>query len=1402
VARRGQRTCSAGATLVWDLGTLRKRFAAPPSTGAAPANLTTPPEQRGLFVVTEGVSHRVFDLAGGRLLTSNEGYGPLLMSSDGRVIASGRGLPTSRVEVVRRPAEAGQPVPAPVVIPATNVYGSYLSPDGGTLAAREGGVTGGFVLWDTATGQKRATLPVTGPTTPTFSPDGKRAVLAEHKRLDRESPGPVGWVQVWDVAEGRLLTAWDDRTAARPTAAAAAALVGQAASPHPLARLAAAEAIARTAETPAVAFSPDGRTLLVSFGYGVSVRDPATGREQAVWWFDDGGGRTTTTSLTFSPDGRVVAVRRHLYQPASGQSRYTLSLRHVADGRLLATLPGTNTFQNVLFTPDGRTAIVCPNAIGYDTAVGVLADSAPARQRWEMTLWDLHNGRPRGEARRGPGPVSLSPDGRTVLSQSLLIDKAGHKSGEALWWDADTGRELGRARVTGQVVWHPDGHSLFAPSAEGVRRLSVADGEELARLDGAAAPVAVTADGASLLAAVPEGLGVWDLVGGGRRGTLPQPARLSALGFSPDSPHLAGVADGRAHFWDLDAGAEVVLPAADPRPVSVPLDGRTAWAADLGEPPPPATPGAGSRPTRVLDTGRLRLVAEGRSLQLWPADPTNTTASVAADAAAEVARGSDLLSRGHPDDAVAAFRKATALAPADSRPRLLLADALARQDRRDEAAAALDDACRLDAGAAGLFADLARAWLRDKKPGKAVDLLDRALKYRPDDATLHFARAEALAAQGDPERATAGYEMALALYPDHAAASARLADALSARGRPEEAKAARRRAGEITPALADPDGEKELAELAERLRRDAKPGSDPDLAIGLRLSEDGRLDDALLYLRRAALRNPSSAAALYDLGLVLIQHGDFAEAAGPLRQVPRAAADRAGVTQQSATWLRMAERGPELVALLPKALKGEELPADGVDLMALARYATHVRHRYAATTALFEKALAAHPEWGESSGESPLYYAGVTAVMAADGSGDGRDGSPAERARWRALALAWLRRDLARITREVEAAPPDKKQAVTQSANSWWDDAWLASVRPAPSPGSVVTGASVPASDSWLISDPQRPNLDRLPADERPGWRQLWLDVEGLRWGHLDRRRDGLLRGETDGVTAQELLQYALSRNKLGRVEEGVALLRQAVALSPQFGEAYGNLGWLLGGLQKWDESAAACRAAEAHNVRSWHNTLGWALLNQGRLDEAVEEFRTADRNDTNHSAPREHLRFLEPLLGLEPRLRAVQRGEAEPAGADECLKLARLCLVLKRHAAAARLYEAAFRADPKRSDPPGWDRYRAACHAALAALGEGEDARRLPDKEAVMMRRRALSWLRDELGRWRAKLAGGRAEDRRLLAAHLRHWRTDADLASVRDPQGLAKLSGEEQEVCRKLWDDVAALLRDAEAP
>jgi serine/threonine-protein kinase len=238
-------------------------------------------------------------------------------------------------------------------------------------------------------------------------------------------------------------------------------------------------------------------------------------------------------------------------------------------------------------------------------------------------------------------------------------------------------------------------------------------------------------------------------------------------------------------------------------------------------------------------------------------------------------------------------------------------------------------------------------------------------------------------------------------------------------------------------------------------------------------------------------------------------------------------------------------------------------------------------------------------------------------------------------------------------------------------------------------------------------------------------------------------------------------------------LQEAEAAYREAIRLKPDYAEAYCNLGQLLQG--------------------------------QGRFAEALESLRRG--HDLGGKSPgwrspsADWARQCERFVELDRMLPAVLRGEARPATAAEGLELASLCqLPCKRlHAAAARLAADAFAADPKLADDLRQQpRYNAACSAALAAAGQAEDAKRLPDRGALALRRQALDWLRADLAAW-AKVVEKAPQARSDVQRTLRHWQQDPDLAGLRDQDALAKLPEPERDACRRLWAEVDALLRRA---
>jgi serine/threonine-protein kinase len=342
---------------------------------------------------------------------------------------------------------------------------------------------------------------------------------------------------------------------------------------------------------------------------------------------------------------------------------------------------------------------------------------------------------------------------------------------------------------------------------------------------------------------------------------------------------------------------------------------------------------------------------------------------------------------------------------------------------------------------------------------------------------------------------------------------------------------------------------------------------------------------------------------------------------------------------------------------------------------------------------------------------------------------------------------------------------------------------------------------------------------------------------------------DGAIAAYRNAITfnpkhAQAHFELGNALYDKGNLDGAIVAYRQAIEIDPKQAHAHNPLGAALGTKGDLDGAITEFRLAIAHdpNDAGAHNNLGNILYYKKDLEGAIAEFRKAIDLDPMHAnayiglstallgqgrfaeaetAARRCLELLperdarrqpvfrklqecERLAAADENLPAILSGQAEPANAAERLALGQLCQQYKhQHTAAARFYADAFAADPKLAEsigPGQQHRYNAACSAALAAAGQGEDAGNLPDKVRLMLRRQALGWLRADLAPY-AKLAERKeSASTQTVRERLGHWQQDTDLASVRDGPALAALPDDERRQWRQFWDDVAALLKQVE--
>jgi hypothetical protein len=218
------------------------------------------------------------------------------------------------------------------------------------------------------------------------------------------------------------------------------------------------------------------------------------------------------------------------------------------------------------------------------------------------------------------------------------------------------------------------------------------------------------------------------------------------------------------------------------------------------------------------------------------------------------------------------------------------------------------------------------------------------------------------------------------------------------------------------------------------------------------------------------------------------------------------------------------------------------------------------------------------------------------------------------------------------------------------------------------------------------------------------------------------------------------------------------------------------------------------------------HCNLGHALRSKGSYAEALVELRKGHELGLKTPAwtypSAAWVRDAESLVKLDRRLPEILEGKDKPADNNERLLLAHMCHEHKKlFAASARFFSEVFNSDAKlAANMESGTRYNAACAAALAGRGKGNDADKTDDKERARLRNQAIDWLHADLANWSKQVTSEKPGDRATVAERLKHWQEDPDLAGIRDKDALSKLPAEEQESFKLLWAEVDAVLKKAQ--
>jgi tetratricopeptide (TPR) repeat protein len=800
-------------------------------------------------------------------------------------------------------------------------------------------------------------------------------------------------------------------------------------------------------------------------------------------------------------------------------------------------------------------------------------------------------------------------------------------------------------------------------------------------------------------------------------------------------------------------------------------------------------------------------------------------------------------------EAIRFFQAALALRPHSPWVYSNFSICLASVGRLDEAEAACREAIRLDGESDGPHTNLGFILVDKGRPDEAIAEYREAIRLNKDDPANHYNLGTALKAQGELVEAEAVCREAVRLKNGYARAHGVLGDVLREKGDVAGAIAEYREAMRLEPDLAGPhDGlggalrdagrlDEAIAEHTEAIRLLHDNGRLENAILvkmklpvahynlGLALSDKGRLDEAIAEYREAIRLKEDYPQAHTNLGKALMDKGRLDEAIAEYRQAlqtkkkfPEAykAHYNLGVA------LCETDRLDEAIAEFCEARR---LKADYSEaFQAHGTLGTALLHKGRTDEAitqlrealrLKENSSLAHMNLGVALHRKGLLDEAIGEFRTAIGL------DPKDAGAHNNLGAALREKGdpdgaVAAYRTAIEIDPKDARFQYNLG-NALRDkrdvDGAIAAYRTAVALDPMLADAHSKLGATLL----EKGEVDAAIAEFRKG---VELDPKNAE-AHSDLGAALHAKGDPGGATAE---------------------WRKAIALDPKLAKPHTNLGAVLCAKGDLDGAIGEFRAAIDLDPKDavTHYNLGNALLARGELDGAIAEYREAIRlkkdypeahcnlghvlrekgqfaealsylrrgHELGSKDPRwpypsaQWVKQCERLVELDGKLPAILSGKEQPASATEGVEFANVCYKKRLYAAAARLSQEAIAAKPDLvASPLNGLRYNAACAAALAGSGAGEDAAQLADAERAGLRKQTRDWLRADLDAWRRLLDTEPAKAPPLVAQQMRHWLDDTDFNGVRGPDALAKLPEAERKDWQKLWADVADTLARARA-
>lgn len=287
-------------------------------------------------------------------------------------------------------------------------------------------------------------------------------------------------------------------------------------------------------------------------------------------------------------------------------------------------------------------------------------------------------------------------------------------------------------------------------------------------------------------------------------------------------------------------------------------------------------------------------------------------------------------------------------------------------------------------------------------------------------------------------------------------------------------------------------------------------------------------------------------------------------------------------------------------------------------------------------------------------------------------------------------------------------------------------------------------------------------------------------------------------------VAAMVNLANVLSRR--GHFDEAISLYHKALTIDGNVAIIHHNLGVAYFNHSLYEPAETHSREVlrlDPHFPEG-SELLGQVLVARGQFDEGIQRLEQSlerpDMSESDRRFVRSSLERARHEQSLCARLADFASGAARPTDDAEALSVAALLLKSQYFSASASAFsDLSDRNAAGFGDPRNGHRYSAACAALLAGSDLDRSNRPIAAMDRTRWRTRALEWLSADLAEWGDLLARGDHEIAAQLRRTMIHWKKDARLAGLRDPDVVAAIPEAERAPVLDLWEEVEALLTRA---